>query len=394
MGWTVLYIAFGIVALWLLGEVLLQYKARLRWRLLAFGGFLGVVVGVLIPSIYVIGLGAAAFAVGQTYVTLSFRRGFATGWAIRGGKPSGASGSSRRRKGGNAKAAEREPSLEVTGLEYERAESPLETTAAFESPRDASGAGTGADPAAGAGTDERPGPGKADGDAAAGAASEAAPVYAPQPMPDETGQYGVYRDDDTDAARAGQAQSHGYGDGYGNGWSQDPYGQDVYAAQAHAGYDGYQSSGYSGHPGDPGYAGQSGPSGHSSHSGQDLYAARYDYGTDGQQYGGYADEYATPGGPADYSQGQGQGYGQDYGSYDAYDSFGGRQQYADPYVGPGQDPYARDTPPGGVWVPHQRDSDPTATGDQPPQTPYGQPQQPGYGNGDNGYDDRNNNPRY
>jgi hypothetical protein len=35
MGWTVLYIAFGIVALWLLGEVLLQYKARLRWRLLA-----------------------------------------------------------------------------------------------------------------------------------------------------------------------------------------------------------------------------------------------------------------------------------------------------------------------------------------------------------------------
>ena len=46
MGWTVLYIAFGIVALWLLGEVLLQYKARLRWRLLAFVGFLGVVFGV------------------------------------------------------------------------------------------------------------------------------------------------------------------------------------------------------------------------------------------------------------------------------------------------------------------------------------------------------------
>ena len=54
MGWTVLYIAFGIVALWLLGEVLLQYKARLRWRLLAFAGFLGVVVGVLMPSVVVI----------------------------------------------------------------------------------------------------------------------------------------------------------------------------------------------------------------------------------------------------------------------------------------------------------------------------------------------------
>ena len=39
MGWTVLYIAFGVVALWMLGEVLLQYKARLRWRLLAFAGF-------------------------------------------------------------------------------------------------------------------------------------------------------------------------------------------------------------------------------------------------------------------------------------------------------------------------------------------------------------------
>ncbi|MEU0037384.1 hypothetical protein ABZ063_25890, partial [Streptomyces sp. NPDC006333] len=48
MGLTVLYIAFGIVALWLLGEVLLQYKARLRYRLLAFVGFAGVVLGVLI----------------------------------------------------------------------------------------------------------------------------------------------------------------------------------------------------------------------------------------------------------------------------------------------------------------------------------------------------------
>lgn len=36
MGMTVLYIAFGFVALWLLAEVLMQNKARLRWRLLAF----------------------------------------------------------------------------------------------------------------------------------------------------------------------------------------------------------------------------------------------------------------------------------------------------------------------------------------------------------------------
>ncbi|SCK24648.1 hypothetical protein [Streptomyces sp. WMMB 322] len=92
MGWTVLYIAFGIVALWLLGEVLLQYKARLRWRVLAFTGFLGVVAGALIPSVVVIGVGIAAFATGQTFVTLSYRRGFVAGWAL-----SGVPGVSRRR---------------------------------------------------------------------------------------------------------------------------------------------------------------------------------------------------------------------------------------------------------------------------------------------------------
>ncbi|GHF31916.1 hypothetical protein [Streptomyces morookaense] len=101
MGWTVLYIAFGVVALWLLGEVLLQYKARLRWRLLAFAGFLGVVAGVVIPSVAVIVVGALAFAVGQTYVTLSFRRGFDKGWAVRrrSSPAKGKRGGRRRGKG-------------------------------------------------------------------------------------------------------------------------------------------------------------------------------------------------------------------------------------------------------------------------------------------------------
>ncbi|MEK8170386.1 hypothetical protein NKH77_14245 [Streptomyces sp. M19] len=89
MGWTVLYIAFAVVALWLLGEVLLQYKARLRWRLLAFAGFLGVVAGVFMGSVVVIAVGAIAFAIGQTYVTLSFRRGFSTGWALRATRSTG-----------------------------------------------------------------------------------------------------------------------------------------------------------------------------------------------------------------------------------------------------------------------------------------------------------------
>ncbi|MEU4211444.1 hypothetical protein AB0F13_15840 [Streptomyces sp. NPDC026206] len=121
MGWTVLYIAFGVVALWLLGEVLLQYKARLRWRLLAFVGFLGVVAGVVIPSVAVIVVGAVAFAVGQSFVTLSFRRGFSRGWALRrtdeteavaprsraAGRSSGKAGAAAGRSSGKAGAGRR-----------------------------------------------------------------------------------------------------------------------------------------------------------------------------------------------------------------------------------------------------------------------------------------------
>lgn len=104
MAYTALYIAFGFVALWLLGEVLLQYKARLRWRALAFVGFLGVVCGVYLGTVVLIGVGAAAFATGQTFVTISYRRGFSTGWAL-GGRP----GTSRRRRTGGAGAATAAP---------------------------------------------------------------------------------------------------------------------------------------------------------------------------------------------------------------------------------------------------------------------------------------------
>jgi hypothetical protein len=127
MGYTVLYIAFGGVALWLLGEVLLQYKARLRWRLLAFGGFVGVVLGVYLPSVIVIALGAAAFGTGQTFVTLSYRRGFTSGWAIplrgRSGadrldEPENPAAGSRRRRGRDDEAeAEVEPVLQVSPVE-------------------------------------------------------------------------------------------------------------------------------------------------------------------------------------------------------------------------------------------------------------------------------------
>jgi len=286
MGWTVLYIAFGVVALWLLGEVLLQYKARLRWRLLAFTGFLCVVIGVLMPSVPVIALGAIAFATGQTYVTLSFRKGFSTGWAI-GGKP----GESRRRRGGGG---ERKPTLEVSDLEVEY-----------------------------------------EGDApSAPAAPPSAPaaVYETEPMPDDTGQYGIYTDS------APQRPAH------------EPQGA--------PGYDAYDP--YTDHPAQQ-------PQGQDSYAG----AGQYDYGTDPQSYAAYSDPYV--GTTASTPQ---------YGSYDTYgnyDGYGNQQQYGDPY---GQaDTYGSETPPGGVWVPQQRE------GEQYPQQPAAQPAP--YPNGyDTGYNDQ------
>ncbi|MFE9855941.1 hypothetical protein [Streptomyces sp. NPDC005780] len=297
MGWTVLYIAFGIVALWLLGEVLLQYKARLRWRLLAFTGFAGVVVGVLMPSVFVIALGAIAFATGQTYVTLSFRRGFSTGWAI-GGSP----GESRRRRGGAP--ADREPTLQVSDLEMEY------DHAAPQQPEAAPQAG----PAA---------------------------VYAPEPLPDDTGQYGIYTDHHPQ-----------------QGQHQEPQ-QPQYAA-----YDPYTDP--AAHP----------AQGQDTYGGQDTYAGagQYDYGTDQQQYAAYSDPYI--GTTASTPQ-----YGT-YGNDGGYDSYGSGQQFADPYA-PSQS-YASETPPGGVWVPQQRE------GEQYPPMPPEQPVQPApYPNGyDTGYNEQ------
>ncbi|MEE1793187.1 hypothetical protein PUR28_20910 [Streptomyces sp. BE308] len=296
MGWTVLYIAFGFVALWLLGEVLLQYKARLRWRLLAFGGFLTVVMGVLIASVPVIVVGAIAFATGQTYVTLSFRRGFSTGWAI-GGSP----GESRRRRGGGERAATKEPTLQVSDLEYEQ---PLGETAAV----------------------------------------PAASVYEPQPLPDDTGQYGVYNDN---AYPGNGRQDDGNDPGPGSGHPER------HEAEPQPQYGAY-----------PPYGDYDRPA-----AAQDTYAGQYDYGTGQQQsYAAYSDPYigtGPAGGAAPYASYDGYGNG--------YDSFGGQQQYADPYPQQYDNP---DTPPGGVWVPQQRDAE------QFPPMPPEQPVRPApYGNG-------------
>ncbi|MFE6042054.1 hypothetical protein [Streptomyces sp. NPDC056452] len=299
MGWTVLYIAFGVVALWLLGEVLLQYKARLRWRLLAFAGFLGVVLGVLIPSVLVIALGAIAFATGQTYVTLSFRRGFSTGWAI-GGSP----GESRRRRAAGDAPGRKQPTLEVSGLEY-----------------------------------QEPGPEAADETAASA-------VYEPQPLPDDTGQYGIY----TDAAYAAAGSQEQQGE------QQQYAAYDPYTDYAQPAQDTYSGQGA--------YQGQGAYPGQETYQGQDTYAGQYDYGTPTPDYAPYSDPYIGTGaatGPGQYTS---------YDSYgNGYDSYGGQQQYTGPYA----EQYAPETPPGGVWVPQQRE------GEQYPPLP---PEQPApYGNG-------------
>ncbi|MFJ5706845.1 hypothetical protein [Streptomyces sp. NPDC093105] len=293
MGWTVLYIAFGLVALWLLGEVLLQYKARLRWRILAFCGFLGVVAGVLLPSVAVIIAGAVAFAVGQTFVTLSFRRGFSTGWAI-GGNP----GASRRRKAGPAVDAG--PTLEVSGLSYEDA------AAAHAPGPDAEELHAGAEPAS---------------------------VYEPQPLPEDTGQYGVYGGGQYDQT----AQTPAYGGYETGGYDTGGYSTGTYDTGT------YDTSGY----GTGGYAPADGgtPAYDTHAAGYEQQQPAYDYGTTGgqQQYAAYSDPYIGPGTD-----------GQQYTSY-----------YGDPYA----PSYSYDTPPGGVWVPQQRDTD------EPP-APYGQGQHP------------------
>ncbi|MGC9380185.1 hypothetical protein [Streptomyces sp. MH13] len=328
MGWTVLYIAFGGVALWLLGEVLLQYKARLRWRLLAFGGFLGVVVGVLIPSVIVIGLGAAAFAVGQTYVTLSFRRGFEAGWAVNA--PASLTG-----KRGRPQRGRQEPTLEVSGLEG------------------AEGGPDGHDGYGDRTPDHVPGqdglaygPDDYDRDdvftpvrPADPTAAETTAVYEPQPMPDDTGSYGVYAD---------------------AGYGHDQQAQAA-AAQAQAAQGTGQSYAYD-------YSG-------------DGQQQGYGYDTGGQQqYAAYSDPYI---GTHTYG-----GTSYDTGSYDTADG----QQYGQ--QGYGQDQYATgapggyggETPADGVWVPQQRSTDEPHGGELPQEQTY-----PYQGNGQTqgqGYDEQ------
>ncbi|WP_431988127.1 hypothetical protein [Streptomyces parvulus] len=325
MGWTVLYIAFGVVALWLLGEVLLQYKARLRWRLLAFGGFVGVVAGVLMSNVLVIGAGAAAFAVGQTYVTLSFRRGFEAGWAVNA--PTSLVG--RR---GRPERGRQEPTLEVSGLE---------------SADPGQGHHDGYGPAGHAPAGDGPSYGHDDYDRddvftparpADPAAAETTAVYEPQPMPDDTGSYGVYADSgygqDQQPPAAAPGADQAYAFDY-SGYGQQGYGYDTGGQQQYAAY-------------------------------SDPYIGTHAYGGGSYDTGGY-DTTGTP----QYGQ---QGYGQDQYATGTHGGYGG------------------ETPAGGVWVPQQRSTDAPYGGELPPEQPYpyqdnGQTQGHGQGQGQ-GYDEQ------
>ncbi|MFB8751654.1 SCO2102 family sporulation regulator [Streptomyces parvulus] len=325
MGWTVLYIAFGVVALWLLGEVLLQYKARLRWRLLAFGGFVGVVAGVLMSNVLVIGAGAAAFAVGQTYVTLSFRRGFEAGWAVNA--PTSLVG--RR---GRPERGRQEPTLEVSGLK---------------SADPGQGHHDGYGPAGHVPAGDGPSYGHDDYDRddvftparpADPAAAETTAVYEPQPMPDDTGSYGVYADSgygqDQQPPAAAPGADQAYAFDY-SGYGQQGYGYDTGGQQQYAAY-------------------------------SDPYIGTHAYGGGSYDTGGY-DTTGTP----QYGQ---QGYGQDQYATGTHGGYGG------------------ETPAGGVWVPQQRSTDDPYGGELPPEQPYpyqdnGQTQGHGQGQGQ-GYDEQ------
>ncbi|MFD5146302.1 hypothetical protein [Streptomyces sp. NPDC058401] len=289
MGMTVLYIAFGFVALWLLAEVLMQYKARLRWRLLAFAGFVGVVAGVMLPSVLVIGAGAVAFAIGQTLVTLSFRKGFVSGWSLRRGKaPEPELPQSRRRR--TAAGARPEPSLEVTALEY------------------------GPDPAEDEDSDED------SGAFTTGAVRAQVQGFHPTQPADGAGSYGA--PGETSAFASPFAPSA-------------PAEQDAHQYAAY--YDPQTQGGYD-------------------------YTTGYPAPGEQQVYAAYSDPYIGTGGAV--APQQPYGYPAPYGGY-----------APDPYATGQQEQYSMDTPPGGVWVPQQRDANQPYPAEDPQQQPYPYPYQ-------------------
>lgn len=347
MGYTLLYIAFGIVALWLLGEVLLQYKARLRWRLLAFAGFLGVAAGVAASSVVVILLGAAGFGTGQTLVTLSYRRGETAGWAL-GGRPS----TSRRRRTRGAAAdgagAEQETGVQGTeppGADIHSADT-MQATAVTLPPDE----------------DEEPEvsafgvPYAADGQPDGGAAEP--PVYSPEPLTEDSGEYAVYgRSAAQPQDPYGMGAESGYGGfppqpGYGTGEHAQPWPEQQPAA---ASYDqAFTQPFEQPAPQQPAYQGYAGYGGQE-YEGPPQYEAQPQY--DGQQAYGGGQQYDPAQQYPGYEQQPYPGYEQQqqYQDYQQPDGYGGGQY--------------QETPPGGVWAAQQYPQPPADQAFVPEQAP-------------------------
>ncbi|OIV36403.1 hypothetical protein BIV57_16395 [Mangrovactinospora gilvigrisea] len=112
MGMAALYVAFALVTLWLVGEVLMQRGAKLHWRLLALLGFLCVVGGVALRSMPVIAGGVVLFGTGQAFVTLSVRKGGVDAWGIDAPWRKSAAGRS-----GHRPPVQAQPQLQVEPVE-------------------------------------------------------------------------------------------------------------------------------------------------------------------------------------------------------------------------------------------------------------------------------------
>jgi hypothetical protein len=335
MGYTVLYIAFGVVALWLLGEVLLQYKARLRWRLLAFAGFLAVVAGVYLPEVIVIAIGAAAFGTGQTFVTLSYRKGFEAGWALRRPRHDNDGETSGPYPGSNGAAAA-QPEWEplATAAASGRTPSAGETMVAAGAPyaedaEEVTPFGVGYD--------------RYDQTSTTGGGSTR--VFQPMPMQEDSGEFAVH-----------DARSS-----YTSDYTSDPYangGYQGYGAQGYDGWDGGQQQPAAAYDGSYGWGGpeqgQGGYGGYGpgdqQHSYTDPYAGHaQDYGQ-GQQQAHYQPQGQYQGRPEDPYQNQNQDRYQNHDQYQGGYQNEGQYQYQG-QQGQGQGPYGYGTSPEGGWTP-------------------------------------------
>ncbi|MFW6689896.1 hypothetical protein [Streptomyces sp. MAR4 CNX-425] len=330
-----LYAAFGVIALWLLWEVLMQYKAPLRWRALAFVGFLCVVLGVLMPSAVVIGVGVVMFAIGQTKVTFSYRSGYSGGWVM-------------------SKRGDREDyddRYEAAAYDHRPAEPP---------PPDRPGGYPAYEPEPAL---SAPAPA-----AAAEQTAQFSAFGAEQPYPTGYDTYGdgaAYDSGSYATTSAYDSGSYATTSAYDSGSYATT---SAYDTGTHATTGGYEAGGYA--------TNGTGMNGYGQD--QQIYPDAGGYGTE-HQYAGYDTSagYADPYGGTEYAAQTPSYY--DSPSYDTGAGYPGydQQRYAqyDGGYDTGQQPaYGQETygtQGDGVWIPQQRDADPLGTED-----PYAQ--QPGY----------------